>query len=155
MNRRRAPTQAAAQEGFTLVELLIWMVVATVLIISTIQLLGSNAAFTALSEQKLDALASAQELVDLITAVVNNTIESGNDVIGAVQEAFPERYIADPDNLFSLNVNGTYFTIVDSIQTVFGYGDVSGYKITVVSYYAQGKRHVSLEYFIEHQLRER
>jgi len=139
------------ENGFTLLEVLIWIVIGIVLVISTMQLLGANAAFSSLSDQRLNATVSAQKLVDLLAVEVYAAINGDESVLERVVSAYPSQYVADYNHLLSLNTNGSFYNIEPSEQYINGHNRVVVYKITVVSYYGQGKHHVRIDYFIEHQ----
>lgn len=142
-----------SDSGFSLIEILVGILGVVVLIVAFFQLLGSNAAISMLTDQRLEAVAAAQELMDRLTVEVIAAINADEDATDISKKVDSGTSKDEYDDLFTSSEDGVFYHIGEHTQSVEGLSPVSGYKITVVAYYGGGKHSVMIDYFIEHQSR--
>ncbi|GBF32766.1 type IV pilin PilA [Desulfocucumis palustris] len=120
-------------KGLTLVELLVAMSVLVILTIAFTAFFGQNITSISESGQKSKATAEAEKKLERLHHSMDD------------YDSDPE-YVSS-ENVLTKNPNRDRNFSVDQVTYVDG--EIQGYKVTVVVFYKNGERHVTMTSFIE------
>ena len=122
-------------KGFSLVEVLVAITVLTITIVSFTFVYGWSFENIFLMGEKSTAVAKAQNALERMYININD-------------DKIDLQRVISPDDLYTYSESGNYYVEENVTYTLEEDEDVVGNKVTVVVFYKNGERHVSLSAFI-------
>ena len=137
------------EEGFSLIEILIGLVVLLVMVIIFTQSIGFNYLSIFHTGERNRATVSAQNKLELISAMAlqYETLTAMKEDLAENDEEYLEEF-GDLNELGDTVGDGRRFTLEEAFNDIDG-EEVEGYEVTVIVFYNNGTFHVRLISFIE------
>lgn len=132
------------QDGFTLVEILVAVVVLLIIATAFVPIFRTSFVNIFTYGQRDKAMALASEKMEIFYA--RQPLD--NNEIDKILEELSGNYISDLNNLYNYQNNDYNYTYEDTFMPVEGENNIIGYKITIVAFYISGDRYIELSSFV-------
>ncbi|ABO49579.1 hypothetical protein Dred_1044 [Desulforamulus reducens MI-1] len=129
-------------KGFTLVELLVALAILAILIVAFTTFFGWNITSILETGKRSEAIANAEKKLEELYYKEDRELYFTNKTY--LNDPTEGEYVEDPDNINSYDGRNRKFCVEPYVS-----GVVKGYTVTVVAFYQNGQRHVTISSFIE------
>ncbi|MEA1962041.1 MAG: prepilin-type N-terminal cleavage/methylation domain-containing protein [Bacillota bacterium] len=139
---RSIKTYAGSEEGVTLIEVLVSLVILSMFVVVLSQVMGVSVTQVFSSGERAKAVALAEKKTERIYAIAVQT-ETLDELYSA------DEYSSMADRLTYDETLDYKFCLVESTKSVEGQDDIEGTDVTVVTFYNNGQSYVEITTFLD------
>ncbi len=132
------------QDGFTLVEVIVAVVILLIIAMAFVPLFSTGTINIFSFGHRDKAMALGSEKMEIFYA--NQPLDNGK--IDEIIDTLSGNYVIDSNDLHTYQGNGYNFSTEESFMPIEYESDVSGYKVTIVVFYQNGEKHVTVVSFV-------